>query len=208
MNKHAFLSFSALVLISFYFVSFGFAQGYSVGDEAMNFSLLNVDNNMVSMTDDAYADAEGFIVIFTCNHCPFSVAYEDRIIELDKKFKSQGWPVIAINPNDEDAYPDDSYPEMKVRAKEKGFTFPYLRDESQEIARAYGALKTPHVYVVEKSDDRFVVRYIGAIDDSARDPEGVSQRFVEQAIGELKAGEAVSVSSTKAIGCSVKYKPQ
>ena len=121
--------------------------GYNIGDVATDFSLKNIDNSYVSLKD--YPNAKGYIVIFTCNHCPFSVAYEDRIIALDKQFKTKGYPVIAINPNNPKSYPDDSFENMIVRAKEKGFTFPYLVDEGQKIYPQYGATKTPHVFVLE-----------------------------------------------------------
>ena len=104
-------------------------DGFDVGDKASDFSLKNIDGEMVSLAD--YKDVNGFIVVFTCNHCPYAVMYEDRIVALDKKYKSQGYPVIAINPNDPSVKPADSFENMKVRAKEKGFTFPYLMDEGQ-----------------------------------------------------------------------------
>ena len=179
-------------------------QGYKIGDEATDFSLKNVDDKMVSLAD--YKDAKGFIVIFTCNHCPYAVAYEDRIIALDKKYKSQGYPVIAINPNDPEKQPDDSFDLMKVRAKEKGFTFPYVVDEGQTIFPQYGATKTPHVFVLQKSEAKNIVRYIGAIDDNHEDPSKVKEKFVENAVDALIKGQEVAVKETKAIGCSIKVK--
>jgi peroxiredoxin len=179
-------------------------QGYKIGDEATDFLLKNVDDKMVSLAD--YKDAKGFIVIFTCNHCPYAVAYEDRIIALDKKYKSQGYPVIAINPNDPEKQPDDSFDLMKVRAKEKGFTFPYLVDEGQKIFPQYGATKTPHVFVLQKSEAKNIVRYIGAIDDNHEDSSKVKEKFVENAVDALIKGQEVAVKETKAIGCSIKVK--
>lgn len=176
--------------------------GYSIGDTATDFKLKNIDDTMVSLTD--YKDAKGFIVIFTCNHCPYSVAYEDRIIELDKNFKSKGYPVIAINPNNPKAYPTDSFDSMKVRAKEKGFTFPYLFDDGQKIYPQYGATKTPHVYILEKTANGNVVRYIGAIDNNYKDASSADQKYVEDAVNALLKGEKVPVETTKAIGCSIK----
>lgn len=179
-------------------------EGYKVGDEASDFSLQDITNKYVSMAD--YKDAKGFIVIFTCNHCPFSVAYEDRIIELDKTYKSKGYPVIAINPNDAKQYPSDSYEEMKKRAKKKKFTFPYLHDETQQIAKMYGATRTPHVFLLQKENEKFMVKYIGAIDDSARDPKGVEKTYLSNAIDALVAGKKIETDFTKAIGCSIKWK--
>ncbi len=176
--------------------------GYAVGNAATDFKLKNVDNTLVSLSD--YTDAKGFIVIFTCNHCPYSVAYEDRIIALDKMFKNEGYPVIAINPNNPKAYPDDSFDNMKVRSKEKGFTFPYLFDEGQLIYPQYGATKTPHVYVLEKTKEGNIVRYIGAIDNNYKDAAAADNKYVEDAVNALLKGEKVPVEVTKAIGCSIK----
>lgn len=179
-----------------------FAQGYQVGDKATDFKLKNIDDTYVSLKN--YPDAKGFIVIFTCNHCPFSVAYEDRIISLDKEFKLKGYPVIAINPNDPAIVPSDGFDEMKLRAKEKGFTFPYLFDEGQKVFPVYGALRTPHVYVLQKVGTDLIVAYIGAIDDNSQNPESVKERFVEQAVNALLAGQKPQPDFTKAIGCSIK----
>ncbi len=176
--------------------------GYSIGDLATDFELKNINDGMVSLAD--YKEAKGFIVIFTCNHCPYSVAYEDRIIELDKKFKDKGYPVVAINPNNPKAYPTDSFDAMKVRAKEKGFTFPYLFDDGQHIYPQYGATKTPHVYVLEKTEKGNLVRYIGAIDNNYKDATSANKKYVEDAVNALLKGEKVPLEVTKAIGCSIK----
>ncbi len=177
-------------------------DGYVIGDTATDFKLKNIDDSFISLAD--YKEAKGFIVIFTCNHCPYSVAYEDRIIELDKMFKVKGYPVIAINPNNPKAYPDDSFDNMKVRAKEKGFTFPYLFDDGQKIYPQYGATKTPHVYVLEKTSEGNMVRYIGAIDNNYKDASSANDKYVEDAVNALLKGEKVPVEITKAIGCSIK----
>ncbi len=179
-------------------------EGYKVGDTATDFSLKNIDGNMVSLSD--YEDAKGFLVIFTCNSCPYAVAYEDRIIALDKKYKSQGVPVIAINPNDPEVQPRDSFDKMKKRAAKKGFTFPYLFDHGQKIYPQYGATRTPHVYLLEKTDKGNVVRYIGAIDDNYQDAAAVETRYVENAVNAMLAGNDIKVTSTRAIGCSIKSK--
>ncbi|MHA7058312.1 thioredoxin family protein [Aquimarina sp. M1] len=176
--------------------------GYSIGDTATDFKLKNIDDTMVSLAD--YKDAKGFIVIFTCNHCPYSVAYEDRIIALHKAFKSKGYPVIAINPNNPKAYPTDSFDNMKIRAKEKGFTFPYLFDDGQKIYPQYGATKTPHVYILEKTSAGNIVRYMGAIDNNYKDASSADQKYVEDAVNALLSGDKIPVKTTKAIGCSIK----
>ena len=177
-------------------------KGYKPGDVATDFKLKNVDGKFVSLAD--YSKAKGYIVVFTCNHCPYAVAYEDRIIALDKKYASKGYPVIAINPNDPAAQPKDSYQAMQVRAKEKAFSFPYLFDDGQKIYPQYGATKTPHVFVLNKEKGKNVVRYIGAIDNKYADAADVSERYVEAAVDALLAGKEVKQTTTAAIGCSIK----
>ncbi|WP_347069310.1 thioredoxin family protein [Flavobacterium sp. WV_118_3] len=178
------------------------AAGYKVGDVATDFSLKNVDNKKVSLAD--FKAAKGFIVVFTCNHCPYAQAYEDRIIALDKKYKKLGYPVIAINPNNPAKQKDDSFELMQVRAKEKNFTFPYLLDEGQKIYPQYGATKTPHVYILQKTKAGNVVKYIGAIDDNYSDAAAVKEKYAENALDALLKNKEVAVKETKAIGCSIK----
>ncbi|WP_425659481.1 thioredoxin family protein [Tenacibaculum ascidiaceicola] len=180
------------------------SRGYKIGDEASDFTLKNIDGKMVSLAD--YKEAKGFIVVFTCNMCPYSVANEDRLIALDKKYKQKGFPVIAINPNDPEVSKGDSFEAMKVRAKEKGFTFPYLFDEGQKVYPKYGATRTPHVYILNKNKDKLIVEYIGAIDDNTRDENNVKERFVENAVEALLKGEKPTKTDTRAIGCSIKDK--
>lgn len=176
--------------------------GYKIGDIATDFSLKNVDGKKVSLKD--MKSAKGYIVVFTCNHCPYAVAYEDRIIALDKKYKKLGYPVIAINPNNPEKQKDDSFEKMQARAKDKGFSFPYLLDEGQKIYPQYGATKTPHVYILQKTDKGNRVQYIGAIDDNYEDAAAVKQKYVENAVDALLKGKEVPVKETKAIGCSIK----
>lgn len=178
------------------------SDGYKIGDVATDFSLKNVDGKMVSLAD--YPKAKGYVVIFTCNSCPFSVANEDRINALDAKYKTLGYPVIAINPNNPEMKPEDSFDNMKKRATSKKFTFPYLFDEGQQVYPMYGATKTPHTYLLQKTDKGNIVRYIGAIDDSSRDENAVSSKYVEDAIDALLANKEITVTTTKAIGCSIK----
>lgn len=192
---------SILILFSFLLL-FTHNHGYKVGELAADFSLPNIDVEMVSLSD--HDDAKGFIVVFTCNTCPYSVAYEDRIIALDNKYKPKGYPVIAINPNDPAAKDGEQLKAMKARAAAKGFTFPYLQDKGQHIYPKYGATKTPHVFILEKQDKGNVVQYIGAIDDSSRNPEKVKQRYVVDAVDALLGGQLPKVTTTKAIGCSIK----
>ena len=176
--------------------------GYDIGDIATDFKLLNIDGNMVSLSD--FKDAKGFIVVFTCNTCPYAVAYEDRIEALNKKYAKKGYPVVAIMPNNTDVKPGDNLKAMKVRAKEKGFTFPYLMDEGQKIYPQYGATKTPHIYILEKTKKGNQVKYIGAIDDNYKDASQVKMKYAEDAVDALLNGKEVKVSKTRAIGCSIK----
>lgn len=193
-----------IIFISGLFLQAIYSQGYSIGDKASDFKLKNVDGKQVSLSD--YPDAKGFTVIFTCNHCPYAIAYQDRILELDKKYKALGYPVIAINSNDPEIAPDDSYDNMIVRAKEKGFTFPYLFDETQDVYRKYGAKRTPHVYLLQKKGNDLVVQYIGAIDDNYQDASKVTNPYLANAINALIAGKTPDPSMTKAIGCGIKDK--
>ena len=179
-------------------------KGYEVGDEASDFKLKNIDGKMVSPSD--FKSAKGFILVFTCNHCPYAKKYEDRIVELDKKFKDQGYPVIAVNPNDPNVQPEDGYKQMIERAKQKGFTFPYLVDEGQKIYPLYGATKTPHVFVLQKENGKNIVKYIGAIDNNYENPNDVSEYYVQDAVNALIKGEPVKMTKTVAIGCTIKVK--
>ena len=178
------------------------SDGYKVGDIATDFSLENIDGKKVSLAD--YKDAKGFIVIFTCNTCPYAVAYEDRIEALNKKYAEKGYPVIAIMPNNTDVKPGDNMEAMQARAKAKGFTFPYLMDAGQKIYPQYGATKTPHVYILEKTKKGNVVKYIGAIDDNYKDAAAVTETYAEDAVDALLSKEEVKVKETRAIGCSIK----
>ena len=172
-------------------------DGYQVGDKVEDFSLKGVDDKMHSLAE--YDGAKGYVVIFTCNHCPYSVAYEDRIIALQTEFGAE-YPVIAINPNDPVSYPSDNFANMKVRAAEKGFNFPYLFDDGQKVFPKFGATKTPHVFLLDQDK---VVQYIGAIDNST-EADGVTKTYLADAINALKAGNKPNPSSTKAIGCGIK----
>lgn len=200
MKKAFSLLTFALALVAMSFTG-NHPGGYKVGDKATDFNLKNVDGKMVSL--EGIKKAKGYIVIFTCNACPYAKAYEDRIIALHNKYEPLGYPVVAINPNDKDVQPADSYDKMKVRAKEKKFPFAYLYDETQEIAKTYGATRTPHVYLLDK--DR-VVRYIGAIDDNSEEPDAVKEKYLENAVDALRNGQDVATKETKAVGCGIKWK--
>ena len=176
------------------------ADGYKVGDKAADFKLKNVDGKMVSLADNKAA--RGYIVVFTCNTCPYAKAYESRVIELNTKYAPLGYPVVAINPNDATTVPGDSYAAMQT----KKYAFPYLQDESQQVAKTYGATRTPHLFVLTRQGSDFVVSYIGAIDDNSEDAKLVKTKYVENAMTEILAGKPATTNSTKAIGCTIKWK--
>lgn len=204
--KLPFVYMACLALVSLLLSAIPASEnGYSVGDTARDFKLKNIDGKMLSMADNK--KAKGYIVTFTCNSCPYSVAYEDRLIDLHNKYAPKGYPVIAINPNDPKVSPKDSYELMQERAQEKGFPFPYLFDETQEITKTYGATRTPHLYIVQKQKDgSYKVAYIGTIDDNYKDAGQVQKKYAEEALNELVAGKPVSQPNTKAIGCTIKWK--
>ncbi len=178
--------------------------GYKVGDTAQDFSLKNIDGKMLSLAN--MPDAKGFVVIFTCNHCPYAKMYEDRIIETHQKFAAKGYPVIAINPNDPKKQAEDSFENMQKRAKEKNYPFPYLFDQTQETARIYGATKTPHVFVLTKVGKDLKVSYIGTLDDNAQDATAVKKKYLEEAINALISDRKPDPNTTKAVGCTIKWK--
>ena len=178
----------------------GPSGGYKIGDRAADFKLKNVDGHFVSLSD--FPKAKGFIVVFTCNHCPYAKKYEQRIMDLNAEFAAKGYPVIAISPNDPASIPADSYDNMVALAKQKHYSFPYLFD-GDNATLAYGATSTPHVYVLRKENGGLIVRYIGAIDDNAFDPSAVKKRYAEDAVKALLGGGEPPVAFTKAIGCSI-----
>ena len=195
-----------LLLGTFSFLAFSLVlgAGYKVGDKAEDFKLQNVDGKYVSLAD--FDDAMGYIVVFTCNGCPYAKAYQDRIIALDKKYKAQGYPVVAINPNNVDLKSDDSLEGMKKRAEKKGFTFPYLKDARYEVFKTYGATRTPHIYLLQKESGDLIVKYIGTIDDNYQDAAAVQEAYLANAVDALIAGNNPNPNSTKAIGCTIKQK--
>lgn len=173
-------------------------DGYKIGDVATDFSLKGTDQKMHSLSE--FKEAKGFVIIFTCNHCPYSKAYEDRIIALQNKYQSKGFEVIAINPNNPATYESDSFENMIVRAKEKNFNFLYLFDDGQKIYPQYGATKTPHVFLLDANKK---VQYIGAIDNST-EAKDVTKKYLEDAIDALLKGKKIKTKTTKAIGCGIK----
>ena len=178
--------------------------GLKPGDDAVGFSLKNVDGTSVSLSD--YNDQKGVILVFTCNPCPFAKAYEQRIIKIHNIYADKGFPVVAINPNDVDISPDDTLEKMKARADEQDYPFVYLKDETQEVYQTYGASKTPHIFLLQNKGGKFTVTYVGAIDNNAMDEASVSQKYLEIAIAALVSGSKPDPATTKAIGCTIKTK--
>lgn len=197
-------SLAFLVITSaFVLTSFSPApSGYIVGDIADDFSLKNVDGNYVSLSD--YKDVKGYLVIFTCNHCPYAQLYEQRIIDLHRKYAPLGVPVVAINPNSPLVVAEDSYEEMQKRAKAKKYPFNYLFDEEQTVYPKFGATRTPHVFLL---DAKRVIKYIGAIDDNPEMPTSAKNHWAEAAVDSLLAGINPNPDFTRAVGCTVKKKP-
>ncbi|GAA4454495.1 thioredoxin family protein [Nibrella saemangeumensis] len=180
------------------------AGGYKVGDVVQDFKLKNVDGTTVSLSDNQ--QAKGYIIVFTCNTCPVAKAYESRIMKLDEQFAAKGYPVVAIQPNDVQRSPGDSFEAMKQRSQSRKYSFPYLYDESQSVTQAFGASNTPHVFVVKREGSQFRVAYIGAIDNNQYDAAAAEKKYVESAVNELLAGKPVTTPSARAIGCGIKWK--
>ncbi|MBI2085289.1 MAG: thioredoxin family protein [Candidatus Aenigmarchaeota archaeon] len=172
-----------------------------VSDSLVEFELIGVDGKKHS--SNKFASKKVLVVIFTCNHCPYAKAYQDRIIAVQKDYASKGVQVIAINSNDDSKYTEDSFDDMKTRAKEKGFNFPYLRDESQIVARDYGAKATPHVFVFDFSRK---LRYVGAIDDNWDNATAAKQKYLREAIDAILAGKEIAVKETMPVGCTIKWR--
>jgi len=175
--------------------------GYNFGDVATDFELMNVDGSTFSLAN--IENAKGYIVVFTCNECPFSKLYEDRLIALHSEYTPKGYSVVAINPNYSEGDEKEGFEAMQARAEEKAFPFVYLADEGQKIFPQYGAVRTPHVFLL---DSERKVQYIGTIDDNAKSPENVEVNYLEDAINALEKGETPNPNFTKAIGCPVKVK--
>ena len=173
-----------------------------LGAPGPNFTdLPSVDGKSYSLA--SFGDSLAITLIFTCNHCPYAVAYEQRLIDLAREFASQDIAFIAINVNDADNYPDDSFENMQKRAAELDLPFPYLYDETQSVAKAYGAVCTPHIFVL--NDERRLA-YEGRVDDSWKEPENVKSQDLRNALEALVEGENIEVASTNPMGCSIKWR--
>ncbi|MDF2191317.1 thioredoxin family protein [Paraflavitalea sp. CAU 1676] len=176
------------------------------GTKAPEFELKNVDGKTVSFKK--FGNVKGYIVVFTCNTCPYAKAYEQRIIELNTKYTPLGFPVIAINPNDPEVSPGDSYEKMAERAKSNKYEFPYLFDEGQKITAAYGAKNTPHIFLVKHTKDGNIISYTGSIDNDPENNKADKTNYLEHAIAAVTSGKDPELAITKAIGCTVRRKKQ
>jgi len=171
-----------------------------LGTEAPQFNLPGVDGQDHSL--DSYTDAEALVLVQSCNHCPYVQAWEERLSAIARDYRDRGARVVAVNSNDAKRYPEDSFEEMQARASARGFTFDYLYDEPQDVARQLGAERTPEVFLYD-TDRRLV--YHGAIDDS-RDETEVSQQYLRDALDAVLAGEEPAVQETPAVGCTLKWR--
>ena len=171
------------------------------GDKAIPFVLPGVDDRRHALEN--YADKEAVAVIFTCNHCPYARAWEDRLIGIQADFDARGVQLVAICSNDAKRYPDDSFHKMRERSEEKGFNFPYLYDESQEVARDYGAQRTPEIFLFDKGS---TLRYHGTVDDNYDDPAAVRVHYLREALEAVLAGTEPSTAQTTPVGCTIKWR--
>ena len=171
--------------------------------EAPDFCLPGVDGKEYSL--ESFKGAEILIVVFSCNHCPAVIGSEDRMIQLHEDYAPKGVAMVSINSNEEQNHPDDSFEKMKERARDKGFAFPYVRDESQDAAKAYGALRTPHFYVF---DGQRRLCYTGRMDDNPFDASKAAQHDLRNALDAMLAGKKPPVELTNPIGCNVKWLDQ
>lgn len=174
-----------------------------IGESAPDFRLPGVDGKEYALGD--FGDARALVVVFSCNHCPYAIGAEDRIIAFAREYAPRGVALVMINSNDTAAHPDDDFEHMVQRAHDKGFPFPYLHDESQQIALAYGALRTPHFYLFD-ADRRLV--YTGRMDDNPKSAGSETTHELRDAVESLLAGEKIAVALTNPLGCNVKWRDQ
>lgn len=180
-----------------------YSQEPKLGSQAPDFSLPGVDGITYSLA--SFARSRALVVAFMCNHCPYVIAVQDRINALAKEYAAKGVALIGINPNDAKKYPADNFDAMKARAKELGYVFPYVRDDSQEVARAFGAVCTPDFFVYANESGKFLLRYAGRLDDNWKDPNAVMKRELAQALDAILSGRVPSSEQTPSMGCSIKW---
>ena len=181
-----------------------YSQPVQLGSTAPDFALPGVDDRIYRLSD--FQGGRALVIAFICNHCPYVIATQGRMNRLAAEYAEHGVRWLGINSNDAQKYPDDSFEQMKVRAKSQGFVFPYLRDETQEVARAYGAVCTPEFYVYVPRGDRWVLEYQGRLDDNWKDESAVSRSELREALDRVLAGNPPVEDQKPAIGCSIKWK--
>lgn len=181
------------------------ATALEIGEAApmSSVKMKNVDGRELSLAESA--GPNGLLVVFTCNHCPWARAWEERIVALGNACRGKGIGVVAVNSNDPSEYTEDGYEPMQARAKEKGFEFPYVVDATSGVARAFGATKTPEAYLF---DAHGKLVYAGAVDDNAKDPGAVKAQYLKDALDAVAGGRPVTIARTKALGCSIKFRPR
>ncbi len=192
------------IFIMMSFLLLGFNNEETKGKIVKDFSLLNIDGNMVSLSE--YPDARGFIIVFTCNHCPFAKLYPKRMNELSSKYSVIGVPLIAISSTDTAQFEEDTYSRMIKKSEAENFNFPYLFDGEQTVAKNFNAQRTPHAFVIWKENNEWVIKYNGAIDDNGADPGKVNNNYVAEAIDALLNGNEVKLKETKSIGCQIQFR--
>jgi peroxiredoxin len=195
MKKNSFAFFS--ISIIFLFISATLIPVKTLED----FSLKNVDGKIISLKD--YPNAKGFIVVFTCNHCPFAKLYPPRFNALNAQYEKLNVPLIAISSTDTLVYEEDTYFKMVKKAKKEHFNFPYLYDATQSVAKMFGADKTPHAFVIWKENAQWVIKYSGAIDDNGAEPNLVKNPYVAKDVDALLEGKLVDIPETRSIGCQI-----
>jgi peroxiredoxin len=174
-----------------------------IGQSVADFSLRNIDGKLVSL--NSFPAARGFIIVFTCNHCPFAKLYTKRLNDLNRKYKVQGVPLLAINPMDTVVYEEESYALMQERARDSAYAFPYLQDGAQAVAAAFKATHTPHAFIIWKEQQQWIIRYAGAIDDNGTEP-AKAHSLIAKAADELLKGKPVSQPQTQSLGCAINYR--
>ncbi len=173
-----------------------------IGSHAPSFNNLpGTDGKKYSLS--TFTDKKIVVVVFSCNHCPYVQAYEDRIISFQRDYASKGVQLVAVNSNEIEHYPEDNFDEMVKRAKSRKFNFPYLRDDDQSVANAYGATHTPEFFVF---DEKRQLRYRGKFDDDYKNPSAVKATFLKNAVDALLAGKDVAEPETYSVGCTIKWK--
>jgi peroxiredoxin len=172
--------------------------------DSLNFSLVNVDGQLVALSQ--FPDAKGFMLVFTCNHCPFAKLYPERLNDLNHKYLSKGVPLIAVSSTDSVQYEEDGFVQMVKYSKKEKFSFPYLYDRKQQIAKSYRAQKTPHAFLVWKENGHLKIVYEGAIDDNGMHPSEVKQAYLSAAVDNMLAGKPVEIPHTKSVGCQIYFR--